>query len=122
MSLFAGPEVWADGPWLIVCRGGDLFSRPFGSAETCCAAALRLQQGEEVSAVLGWTARRLPLDRVRSVEWVPAAAVLLVRGGWWREPWRVPFSDRDLGLQLFHHLGELVSGGGPAETARVGPG
>lgn len=71
--------------------------------------------------MLGRFGQELPLSEVRAVEWVPDARTVLVRRGWWRDPWRLTFGEQAAGEQFFHKLVARFPRVGPALERRVGP-
>lgn len=113
--------VWEAQSWILVAQEDRLYRQQYPDPGARREAARRLAKGESPRSVFGWTGHELPIHRVRSVEWVPDVDTLLVRRGWWRDPWRIAFADSDTGKQVFQTLGALLPGASPPLKARVGP-
>lgn len=114
-------RTWDAFPWLVALSEKTLFRARFVDPAEVALANARLLTGETPKEVLGWAAQRLPLTSVRSVEWVPQVQTLLVRRGWWRDPWRLPFAEADEGEKAFRYLANLLPGPNEPVEARVGP-
>ena len=105
---FKSVSVWIDGPNVVALLESEVFTKDFATDEAARQASVRLAHGENPRITLGRTAKRLPLDRIQSVEWVPTVGMLLVKWAWWRDPWRVPFSNAKIGEEVFSTLGQRI--------------
>lgn len=110
-------QVWHAHPWVVALADDTLYRGKYLNPADGEAAAAKIRAGAAPKDVLGWTASRLPVANVRSVEWVPAVCTLLVKRSWLRDPWRLAFPG---GEKVFRTLAALLPG--PVESeGRVGP-
>lgn len=116
----SAPHVYETFSW-VVAISDSVFLRQQYLDGSGSRAVQRILDGEPAEAVLGWSAQKLPLARVRSVKWVPAAKTVLIRGPWWRDPWRLKFAGDRLPEQLYHTIAELLPQAREPQEARVGP-
>jgi hypothetical protein len=110
--------VWRSHPWVVALSGGVLYRGKYMDPALAEAAAARVEAGESPADVFGWAGGKLPADSIRSVEWVPAANTVLVRRGWWRDPWRLSPPEGETAFQAIAALQPFAV----ESRSRVGPG
>lgn len=118
----AARQIFEAPPWLVVLEPGDVLERQqFLDEGARRAAEERLRAGEPTAEALGWTRKTLALASVRSVGWVPEVRTVVIRAGWWREPWRLTCRDEVEGRKFFETLAARLPHASPPSTRKVGP-
>ncbi|MBS0263693.1 MAG: hypothetical protein JSS02_17250 [Planctomycetes bacterium] len=121
LSARAQPAAWEAHSQVVAMGDGALYVVRCSEPSACAPLLQRLAAGESPHDVLGGTAKRIPLDRVSSVAWVPSLHLLIVRMGWWKEPWRITFESADSSEAAFTAIAGGIPGEGTAVQSRVGP-
>ena len=110
-------NVWRSHPWVVTLCEDTLSRGKFLDERAAELAVERLEKGDNPRDVFGWSRSELSPSVIRSVEWVPSRDTVLVKRGWWRDPWRLPLPDSEA---VFRRWAELIPNGTERE-ARLGP-
>jgi hypothetical protein len=114
-------HVFEAAPWVVAVEHDSLHRLSNLDPQGRQQAMRQLEAGASPKEVFGRSGESLPLDRVRAVEWVPQAKTVLIRGAWWRDPWRLAFDESGEGEQLFRVVAKLLPDAGAPQESRVGP-
>ena len=120
-SIRPADAVWETGLSVIAVSGNELHVAEFSHEAERKEAARKVAAGSLPHDEFDKLGRRLRLDQVSRVAWVPAVNTVLVHTSWVQEPWRIVFENEVDSANAFQAIAAGIPMAGPPVESRVGP-